>query len=97
MTLQEKLDAMNTKHSTLFVYSGRYHDHNYHASIDYDQEKEKFSLQSAEYDNIVEAVDELYEKFLAVTGGAAFKEAVPPLLTHNPNESEELPDSMRES
>lgn len=102
MTLQEKLDAMNTKHSTLFVYSGRYHDHNYHASLDYEQEREKFHLQSEDYDNIIEAVDELYTMFLQVTGGSAFREAVPPLLTHTPEEADELepqepPAAMRDN
>lgn len=80
-TLQQKLDAMNTKYTVLFIYSGHYPGTKYHASIEYAKDKEKFKLQSEEYDTINQAVDELYTKFCQVTNGEAFRSALPPLLT----------------
>lgn len=97
MTLQQKLDAMNTNKSYIMLYKGKYGT-TFHASVEYEGEnRESFKLQSKEFDTITEAVDEVYAKFVSLTK-SHFKEAVPAQLTFESDSQEystNPPDSMR--
>lgn len=86
MTLQEKLDAMNTAKTAIMIYSGRVYSSlddqvTWHVDLSYEDKDEGFKFQTENFQTLAEAVDAAYDKFQSITRGY-FEIAMPARLTH---------------
>lgn len=86
MTLQQKLDAMNTAKTAIMLYSGRVYSGlddqtTWHVDFNYEDKDEGFKFQTENFPTLEEAVDAAYDKFQSITRGY-FEVAIPPQLTH---------------
>lgn len=86
MTLQDKLNAMNTNKTTISLSSRTYSGLGgigWSCYLEYENtNREAFRITSEDYLTVDEAVVEVYEKFMSITG-KAFEEARPPQLTYS--------------
>jgi len=86
MTLQEKLNAMNTNKTSISISTttwSRMDGLAWTCRLQYQNDnREAFDITSDSYDNVTAGVDEVYEKFLNLTK-SVFVEARPALLTHS--------------
>ena len=96
MTLQEKLDAMNTKDTTIFCGSHRYGT-KFFCDIEYEKNGEQFKFREESVTSLEDAVSAVHTKFVKLTK-TNFKEAIPAQLTFEKGSSEvneTPPNSMR--
>ena len=97
MTLQEKLDAMNTKDTTIFCGSHRYGT-KFFCDIEYEKNGEQFKFREESVTSLDDAVSAVHAKFVKLTK-TNFKEAIPARLTYEKGSDEfnEVPNSMRDN
>ena len=85
MTLEEMLNAMNGERTSVWLVSHTYGTE-YKCSVEYEKNGDKFKVSSEDHTTPLEAVQETYAKFMALTEHS-FKEARPAMLGYaQPND-----------